>query len=160
MGVRTPQGKGQFWGISSPLKSSAIAYFGRWPYRSSSSVFISLKAIVGHIGPTIKMHIHSNSCGSTPIWVQSFFGIDAAFYRITSISCLLFSDFSISYNLFNLALHSSARHLIYAFSICLQCFLSRFNTCATFAIGSLTLDVTPDMCGSYTPMHLNRSLYT
>ena len=90
--VLDPQGKGQFWGISSPIEKHCDCLFGRWPYWSSTSVLIYLKAIAGHIGPTIEMHIHSNSRGSTPTWAQSFFGDDAAFYRITSTSCYSFCD--------------------------------------------------------------------
>ena len=46
------------------LRSLAISVLHFGP--QSASVLISLKAIAGHIGPMIKMHIYPNSRGSTP----------------------------------------------------------------------------------------------
>ena len=46
------------------LRSPAISVLHFGP--QSASVLISLKAIAGHNSPSIEMHIHSNSRGSTP----------------------------------------------------------------------------------------------
>ena len=48
------------------LRSPVISVLHFGP--QSASVLISLKSIAGHIGPTIEMHIHSNSRCLTATW--------------------------------------------------------------------------------------------